>query len=131
MVNKNEYLIPKTEEVRIIENNFDKVLQEPSLKNKVTEKDFFISCPLHEGDKKIAQGIGWSGAIGVGILTFACPPAGAAMASVCLTTAVVAKGTNYIAKNIIKNKNVEEGAEIIGTISGIAAGGDVVKNFKK
>lgn len=123
------------EEVRYWDYENKELTQEPSLKKEkiITEKDFFISCPLHDGDKKVAKGIGWAGAAGVGVLTFFCPPVGIAFAGTCATTAAVAGATNYVAKNVdgLKNKNVEEGAEILTKFFGISSLGAVATTIRK
>jgi len=132
---KNNNLIPQTCEVQYLKENIKLPSVEEIKKNGLSDElkeqllnpnakfdGDIVAFPLSETDKKISKGLGYAGAIGTGLLTLVCPPAGLAVAATCAGTALAAEAVN----NFSSDENVKEGSEIVSTIFGTAATGNAV-----
>jgi hypothetical protein len=120
MTKNNIYLpkdtLPTIEEIRYLEN------QEQVSTKQLSEKDFFISCPLDEGDRKAAGITGLLGMALTGAVSIVCPPAGAVIATTYATVAAGAQAASLVSDK----EGVKDIAEMTSITFGIASGGAAV-----
>jgi len=143
--NNNQYYIPKLPEINTIayfdvETDQNLTQEEwnklhPANPDEITiinksgsnfrsDKEGYGPAPLSDTDRRIASGVGVGGMIGVGVLTFFCPPVGVAIATSCAATSVTAK----VVGSVVKDEEIKNGMEIIEIFSGTSAlGGGVSK----
>ena len=141
--NNNNLIVPKeklaqVEEVREIENKYEVPSYEEFMKTyesdgnlnyddlnggNVGEAKGYGPCPGSDDEKKIAF---WTNAISTGILTFICPPAGAAAAAFQATAGIIAKQSDDPQKKEL-GEAVSDAATVGLSLGGLSSSGGKTK----
>jgi len=127
-INNIENIKKPTEEIKFIDLPTVAEIQQngisPELRKKLEDpnanfKNDLYVFPLNEKDRKIARGMGVAGAIGTGLLTLVCPPAGAAGAATYSAVALASE----TAKEFSSDEGTKDGAEACSIIYNTASFG--------